>query len=231
MATIRRASVHDVPGIAPLLEEVFAGVKIDRDYCRELIAAERQSVHIATQNEQVVGVVAGFVTHAGGGVKRWEVDVLAVREPYWGRGIAGELLEATWGDADANSVKFVRGLVRVENQAAQRAFEKAGYTTSGQVYDLLIWQPAVAEVQFPARSLVHATPVETLIYRGLWLEGLESPMLSDEERQTCIAGARAQAAREGRAHTSSLIPADKPLAAEVQGSAQVMGQYQWWRKP
>lgn len=231
MANIRQASPNDIYGIAPLLEDVFEGVKIDRDYCRDLIAQEKQFVYIATEDEKVVGTVASFPTYAGGGVKRWEVDLLAVQETYWGKGIAGQLLDATWQDAAQQHVKFARGLVRVDNTNARRAFEKAGYTSSGQVYDMIIWQPHASDAEVPSRGLVHVQPVETLIYRGLWLENLDAQMLSDDERQAVIKGARAQAARENRAHTSALIPRDKPLTAAVRGDGEIMGQYQWWRKP
>jgi ribosomal protein S18 acetylase RimI-like enzyme len=230
MATIRRAMPEDIPGIAEVIQDAFS-LEIDQVYARDLLVHGSQQVTVAIENGKTVGFVAGFVTTTLGAVPRWEVDLLAVRQDYQRHQIAIHLLEATWQDAQQSHAKFARGLIQVENTASQRAFERAGYTSSGQVYDMHLWEPLDTSAEFPAREMVTAIPVDTLTYRGLWIEGLESPMVNDEKRRQYVAGARAQAAREERHHTSALIPVDKSLPSDLRTEARIVGQYQWWRKP
>lgn len=222
MATIQRAT--DAAGIAAVIKTVWG---IDAPHAQHLIENKKQLAWTAVEDEQVVGFVSSFLTSVIGGVRRWEADLLAVLPSERGKGLGQKLLEATTQDARAYRVKFSRGLVRIDNLPAQKAFEKAGYMTSGQIYNLYFWPPQESDVPVTPRSTVSILPVDTLTYRGVWIEGLDGQMVSEAERTASIVAARALAYREGRDHASALIPVDVPLPVT---DATLQGQYQWWRR-
>ena len=224
MTNMRQANPDDVQGIAAVMKNAF-NEDIDQTYCRDLLAGGEYIVRVAVAGEHIMGLVAGFLTSTSGMVRRWEVDLLAVHSDHQGNGLGTQLVEAAWTDAEAHQVKFARGLTRIENEAAKTCFARAGFTTSGAVFNMIQWQPSQFEVASPSRSLISLLPVETLTYRGVWVEGLDNVMVNDDDREKAIKAARSMAFHENRDNVSALFPVDKPLSAEV------IGQYQWWRRP
>lgn len=225
MATVQRAA--DATGIIEVIKTVWG---IDAPHAHHLIENKKQLAWTAVEHGQVVGFVSSFLTSVIGGVRRWEVDLLAVLPSAQGKGLGQKLIEATTQDARTYRVKFARGLVRTDNVPAQKTFESAGYTTSGKIYNLYVWPPQQADSPIIPRSTVSILPIDTLTYRGVWVEGLEGQLVSEAERMAGIAAARALAYREGRDHASALVPVDVHLPENAVMDASLQGQYQWWRR-
>ena len=79
---IRRATPQDVKGIATVVQDVWEQA-IDLEVCHSQIKDDTCAVWVATEGEGTSGEVAGFVsaflTIGQDEVRRWEVDLLAVR--------------------------------------------------------------------------------------------------------------------------------------------------------
>jgi hypothetical protein len=123
----------------------------------------------------------------------------------------------------------------VDNIASQRAFERVGFATDGEVYRLLLWPPKRATTTDWATTEERATTegrpyvvVDTLTYRGLWIEGLGA--MTTGEQRAVVAGARSIVAREKRLNTGAVVPADKEhlLPPDLRDEAQVQGEYYWF---
>jgi N-acetylglutamate synthase-like GNAT family acetyltransferase len=229
MVEIRRASVDDVAGIAAIIQDVWAQ-EIDLPYCHDLISAEKQHVWVAEQSGEIAGFVAGFLTTGRDNLRRWEVDLLAVRTTSQGQRLGQRLVEAITVDAETQHVDLIRGLIRVGNIASQRSFERAGYHTDEQTYKMVFWSPQKSDAKLPADEAIIAIPVDTLTYRGLWLEGLELPRITDSLRRATIIGGQALAGQEGRLSASALIPIEKILLEDLTQYATIHGHHQWWHK-
>lgn len=229
MANIQRARAEDAAGIAEVIRNVW-NTEIDVPYTQKLINNQKQLAWVAVAEEMVVGFVSSFLTTVQGGVRRWEVDLLAVNPEAQGQGLGVKLVEATTQDAKSYQVKFSRGLVRADNTYARRAFERAGYANTGQIYNLYLWQPRESEIELDSRSILTITPVDTLLYRGVWIEGLDAQFISDADRLRAVEVGRAIAAKEGRANAGALIPVGAKLPDVLMQAATLQGQYQWWRR-
>jgi len=228
MANIRYATIDDVMGIARVIWEAF-GERPDTLHCMEVLDRAKQIVWVAEEEDRIEGFVAGFLTVVQKAVRRWEIDLLAVRPDSRGKSLSVQLLEAAWQDAKNHQVNFARGLVRVENHAAQESFKRAGYATNGKIYDLVIWEPQPSTTTCPERSQISLIPVDTLTYRGVWIEGVSMPHVSTDELAQCIEAARALAAAENRQYASAIVPVEQ--TPHLLGAGTVQGRYLWWRKP
>lgn len=230
MTRIRRATPDDVPGIAAVVEDAFQST-IRQPYCCNLLAQGKYRVWVYEKGGGIAGFVSTFITTTSGGVSRWEVELLAVRSGSRGGQLGTKLILAADAESQNYQIKFARGLIRVDNIASQKAFQRAGYATSGQVFNMYLWQPETSDTVMPSRGMVVPIAVETLIYRGIWLEGLDLPFVAEADKRAAVAGARAMAARERRDNTSALVAEDYPLPDDLIADAEFHGQYQWWRKP
>ena len=225
---IRQARLGDAAAIHRILSEVWGEsllVEVFRDYVTQ---ADR-AVLLAAVDGKAEGFISAFFTSAP--VSRWEVDLLAVRPRSQGMGIGTALLESIIATAPKTSPLIARAAVRTENVRSQRAFAKAGFETDSGVRKLMLWEPAIGRPQPPANG-VTLLPVETLTYRGLWIEGLDDVSLSGEATRTTIEGARDRAAREGRLNTGSLMAEAATLGLESVGlhGAREHGQYHLWTR-
>jgi GNAT superfamily N-acetyltransferase len=216
--------------MAEVIKDALAQ-NINPEYCRAVLADGGYIARVADAGGDILGLVGGFLSTTTGMVRRWEVDLLAVRSNQQNAGLGTKLLVAAWDDAEANQVKFARGLTKIGNDAAQKCFERAGYTSSGEVFNMIQWTPAQFEARSTSRSMISLLPVETLIYQGVWVEGLDNIMVNDEDRENAVKAGRAMAANEYRDFASAVVPANKPLSANVMSDGVIVGQYQWWRKP
>lgn len=229
MIDLRRAAVSDVRGIGSVVHDVW-GQEILPDVCRAQIGDDDCELRIAERGGNVLGFISAFLTVDRDGDRRWEVDLVAVRPDQQGRGLGKRLIRRAGEDAVKQGVAVTRALIRVSNSPSQKAFERAGFATDRRVHHLLLWSPKVAEGPAPCLEDVSLSPVETLTYRGLWIERLEE--IAASKQRLVVDAARAIAARENRLNTGAVIPADKNhlLAADLCSQAELQGDYYWFIK-
>jgi hypothetical protein len=126
------------------------------------------TTHVAVDaSNQVVGFVDAFATTAANGEQRWEIDLLAVHPVCQGQKIGQRLVDAAWASCPASSA---RALVQVANMACQGALRRCGFQTDGQIFQLMVSSPQMGSV-VPVPAGAHLVEVDTLTYRGVWLEG------------------------------------------------------------
>lgn len=231
MARIRRAILDDVTGIAEVIHSVWEQDLLI-DVCRAQIQDETCSLWVAEENGAVAGFASAFLTTGPCGVRRWEIDLVAVRPGRQERGLGQRLIAAVFGDGARHDVALARALIQVDNIASQRAFEKVGFVTDGEVHRLLLWPPKRATTKDWATT--EGRPyvvVDTLTYRGLWIEGLGD--MTTGEQRAVVAGARSIVAREKRLNTGAVVPADKEhlLPPDLRDEARVQGEYYWFVRP
>jgi len=109
---------------------------------RELQARLRspqQQLLVAEAEGRIVGFVAGLHTSGLAG-PRLEADLLAVEPAWQGLGIATALLTSL--RRRPGSAAMLRGVVRPDNVASERAFARAGFRPSAATYDLFIYRIA-----------------------------------------------------------------------------------------
>ena len=231
MTRIRRAILDDVTGIAEVIRSVWEQELLIY-VCQAQIQDAACSLWVAEENGEAAGFASAFLTTGPRGVRRWEIDLVAVRPDSQGRGLGQRLIAAVFGDAARHDVAWARALIRVDNVASKRAFEKVGFVTDDEVQRLLLWPPERANME--ERATTRDCPyvvVDTLTYRGLWIEGLED--MTPDEQRAVVVGARSIVAREERLNTGAVVPADKEhlLAPDLRDEAQVQGEYYWFVKP
>jgi ribosomal-protein-alanine N-acetyltransferase len=155
---LRRFEIHrDLPQLADLIETAFAE-ELDRTGNR--IVQEMRQMARAWPLLRLVGVsspllsqlMSGYVWIEDGELvgnatlsldsrrrRLWSISNVAVRPSYRGRGIAGQLVEATLQEAIARGARWVTLEVRTDNLAAQRLYRDLGF----EVYD------SIAELRLP----------------------------------------------------------------------------------
>jgi L-amino acid N-acyltransferase YncA len=249
---VRRARLSDTEGIADVAKAVW-GQDILSDVCEAQIEGNASALWVATEEADrrhpaddpqpgtVIGFGSAFLTLGARGHRRWEVDLVAVRQDNQGQGLGTQLIGQVCEAGESHGVSLARALIRVENVASQRAFENAGFTTDGQVHKLLLWGPGRGD-DVPRKrhegkrggsiyaSDVALLPIDTLTYRGLWIEGLTS--VCTREQRLALKTARAIVAREQLDNTGALIPLEEAscLATDVREEAIVHGEYHWFVK-
>jgi ribosomal protein S18 acetylase RimI-like enzyme len=163
----------------------------------------------------VVGFVHCFPT-VGPDAKIWEVDLLAVHPAYRRMGIGTELVRRAAGSAPQDA-ELCRAFVSVHNVASSRAFARVGFGRSDSVYEIFMRRvrptdSALASPIMPeplsegvwmaslrGRGVVYKE-VYTLLYRGLWMEGI-----GGQTPEALIEAGLALAARRGLGEAGPVI--------------------------
>ncbi len=230
MIHVTHATAADMEGIAAVIRDVWQQEMLP-DVCRAQIRDNDAALWVTKEASDVVGFASGFMTTDGAGVGRWEVDLVAVRPSHQGQGLGRRLVIRMCREAEERGIPLARALISVENQASQKAFQSAGFTTDWRVQQLLVWSPKRVAPQPACPSQVLLLPVETLTYRGLWMEGLEDA--SATEQRWAVAAARSAIASEARHHTSAAVSVDRAelLAPAVRTQAKVLGEHYWFVRP
>ena len=223
MRTIRPATASDVPGIAQVCEAAFAE-QIEPEVCLCQIAAPTIDLHVAVEGNEVAGFVSAFALD-GAADNPWFVDSLAVRPQSQGRGYGRRLIESTWTTARRNGFRLSRALIRADNAPSQRCFAHCGYATDQRPHSLYIWPPQASAAKGKTDP-VRLLPVDTITYRGVWLEGLADASAKIQCR--AVQQARSYCAREGRGPSSALIADPSRLDTALLDQAEVKGEYHWW---
>lgn len=223
--------MDDVSGIAAVVYDVWA-----QDILAGVCAAQMQddacALWVAAGGNDVAGFVSAFLTVARGGARRWEVDLLAVRRASQGQRLGRKLVLAACQDAARHNASVARAAIRVENVASQKAFEYAGFETDRRSHELLLWAPKSSAAPNVCPKSVTLLPVDTLTYRGLWIEGLACAGLTAREQRGVVKAARSMVARESRLNAGAVIPKDMAhlLPSDLRNQASVQGEYYWFVK-
>lgn len=212
------------PDDAAAVAAVIAAVWPDEAPAPERIAAA--AVHadhrawVALDSGRVVGFLDGFTTRSQDGVRRWELDLIAVHPDARGRGAAYGLVSAAL--KAVADVDLIRALVRVDNTPMQRVLAQTGFAIAdGGPHVLMVADADAGAGGAEGESLLE---VFTLTYSGVWVEGVQ-----DWPR---LIAAREQAARRGLDVAGAVIPANAAAArnaAQAAGYARI-GEYDWWIK-
>jgi L-amino acid N-acyltransferase YncA len=229
MIALRKATPADVPGIGAVVRDIW-GQDILPDVCEAQTHCQACALYVAAEGDDVAGFVSAFLTVDKDGNRRWEVDLLAVRPASQGQRLGQRLVEAACEDERARNISIARAAIRVDNVASRRAFENAGFRTDEEVHRLLLWTPTHDNGPVIYGGSVTLVPVDTLTYRGLWLEGLTAWNVDVEEQRNAVQMARSIIAWEGRHNTGAMIPAvgSHRLAANLRDAAEMHGEYRWF---
>jgi len=228
MISLRSAEAADVEGIAAIVQDVWEQ-DVLRAIFRAQIEDDASALWVAAEDGQVAGFVSAFLTVAGDR-RRWEIDLIAVRLASQDQGLGTRLIRRACEAGQARTVSLTRALIRVENVPSQKAFENASFATDGRRHGLFVWPPEPGEKTHSYTGPVDLLPVDTLTYRGLWIEGLTS--VPAEEQRRAVTAARLIVATQGRLNAGAVIPADEEsrLAQDLRDQARLHGEYHWFER-
>ena len=221
--TIRRAEAADAAAVAEIAQEAF-GDSIDLDYLAKALEAGSNFVALADGRAQ--GFAGGFVTVSGAGGRRFELDLLAVAAAARGMGLGTRLVQRSVEAASAQKVDVIRALVATGNLAMQRILGAAGFQRdepARQLYARDLYEERVLPgPPKPSEPAAHLVAVDTLSYRGIWLEGQLSQAAIDE--------ALARASQTDRSRVGAVIR--RSARGEVKllraNDFSCVGDYDWW---
>lgn len=224
---IRRAATDDVQGIGAVVRDVW-GQEILPEVCQAQIEDDGSTLWVAERKNKILGFVSAFLTVDQAGERRWEMDLVAVRPTDQGKGLGQRLIGQAYQEGARHGVGVARALIQVRNLPSQRAFERAGFTTNRRDHHLLLWPPQPSDVPAPGPAGVSLLPVDTLTYRGLWIEGLTQ--VPPAEQRSALRIARGMIAHENRLNTGAVIPSDEEhlLTPDVRDQAKLHGRCHWF---
>lgn len=224
---IRSANADDAQAIHLILQETW-GESLLFDVFTDHISSPEHQVFVAVNSGEIAGFLSAFLVPIP--VPRWEIDLILVRSKRQGKGIGTSLIEEALTYGSHLGVQRAKASIRIDNYASQRAFFKAGFTTNAQVRSLFLWEPLDCESVINVPEAVHFIPVDTLTYRGLWIEGFIESQLPPKEQHKVIRAARNSILHEDRLNTGLFIPDSfkHTLAPALLTSATDFGQYHRW---
>ena len=106
----------------------------------------------AEKDLPAAGFLATFPTDSLAG-RRVEFDLLAVRSDVQGKGLAGRLMQSALAEWRSSGATPARALIRQENGASTRVFQRAGFAPAEWKGELLIGQAVAGEVSLTQDSL------------------------------------------------------------------------------
>jgi len=139
--SIRRfaGTLADAEGLLAVERATWGECPFTPEEVQARLQRPEQRAWVAEAGGQIVGFVCGLRTsHLAGPLM--EADLLAVHPAWQRQGIATALLRALRRDAQSAGTIGLRGAVRPENSASERAFARAGFTPSVSLYDLFIYR-------------------------------------------------------------------------------------------
>ncbi len=225
---IRLACPDDAEAIHRILQETW-GESLLFDVFADHISSPAHQVFVAVAADEVVGFLSAFLV--SGSVPRWEIDLIIVCPASQGKGIGTSLIQEALTYSSHLEVRSVEASIRIDNYASQRAFAKVGFTMDAQVRSLLLWNPLAFRFVENIPETVYFIPVDTLTYRGLWIEGFIEPHLSQQAQHDVIRIAQSRIFDEDRLNTGMFIPTNLKdiIAPNLLTTATNHGQYHRWQ--
>lgn len=170
MIEIRQATAWDTAAIADIKRATWTE---ETTSPLQIAIALSQATHfaaIASIDKTPVGYISCFQTQSDSGVKRWEIDEIAVLTSHRRKGIAQQLIFHGLDAGKRRGASTVRALIRVDNIPSQRAFAAHGLETDLKAYNLFIHEePLETDQKLPDE--LYPVEVYTMSYHGYWLEG------------------------------------------------------------
>ena len=230
MSDIRLARPGDAEAIHLILQETWSESLLFDVFIDHISSPEHQ-VFVAVDSGEIAGFLSAFLVSSP--VPRWEIDLIVVRATSRGKGIGTALIEEALTYGSNLGVSWAKASIRVDNYPSQGAFSKAGFVTDAQVRNLFLWDPLACESATNVPEIVHLIPVDTLTYRGLWIEGFIEPHLSLKEQHDVIRVAQSRIFHENRLNTGLFIPDSfkQTIAPDLLSVATDFGQYHRWEYP
>lgn len=218
MMEFRLAAIADTADIARLIFQTWNTPAHD-DQIIDILSRPDAPVWIATSDAGFAGFCAGFMTSSHAGTPRWEVDLLAVTPESRGQGIGRNLVARSVESGRERGAALCRGLIAVDNGTSARCFEVNGFRADA-ICNLWIGPPAAHQLpSSPYPDRVHLIPVETLTYRGIWVEGRYDTQ--------ALAAAQQMALSEGRNTVGAVIPDGMGHDGSHLQFAHI-DTYKWW---
>ena len=227
MLDIRLARPDDAQAIHLILQETW-GESLLFDVFTYHISSPEHQVFVAMDSGKVAGFLSAFLVPIP--VPRWEIDLILVRSTRRGKGIGTSLIEKALTYGSNLGARWAKASIRIDNYASQRAFSKSGFTTNVQVRSLFLWGPLACKSATHVPDTVHFIPVNTLTYRGLWIEGFIEPQLPLKAQRDVIRAAQNCIFHEDRLNTGLFMPDSfkHTLAPDLLTTATDFGQYHRW---
>ncbi len=228
MSSIRLAHPDDAQAIHLILQETW-GESLLFDVFMDHISSPDHQVFVAVDGGEVAGFLSAFLVCVA--TSQWEIDLIIVRSTSQGKGIGTALIQEALAYGSKLGVSWAKASIRVDNYASQGAFSKVGFTTDSQVRSLFLWGPSVCESTPDVPETVRLTPVNTLTYRGLWIEGFIELQLPSKVQHDVIRTAQNRIFYENRLNTGMFIPEShiQNIAPDLLISATDFGQYHRWQ--
>ena len=167
---IRRATIHDIDAIGEIIKLAFND-SVDAERVKQLLTLSHNYVYVAVKSDIVVGFVENFLTVSHDYQIRLELDLLAVHPDARGQGIGKKLIEASIDLASQLNVVCIRALIATGNEVMQKACKRMTLTPSHNEFGLFVKSPQQVLYPIIETPNAHLIQVETLTYKGIWLEG------------------------------------------------------------
>ena len=228
MSDIRLAHPGDAEAIHLILQETW-GESLLFDVFTDHISSPEHQVFVAVDGGKIAGFLSAFLVPST--TPRWEIDLIIVRSTSRGKGIGTSLIEEALTYGSHPGVQWAKASIRIDNYASQRAFSKMCFTRNAQVSNLFVWGPLASESAIHVPETVHFIPVDTLTYRGLWIEGFSESQLSAKEQHNVIRAARNSIFYENRISTGVFISDSlkQVIAPDLLTAVIDLGQYHRWQ--
>ena len=227
MSDIRLARPDDAQAIHLILQEAWGESLLSDVFINHISSPEHQ-VFVAVDGDEIAGFLSAFLVPKP--TPRWEIDLIIVRSTSREKGIGASLIEEALTYGSHLGARWAKASIRIDNYASQHTFSKVGFATDAQVRSLFLWDPLACQSATNVLETVHLIPVDTLTYRGLWIEGFIEPQLSSKEQHNVIRAARNCILHENRLNTGLFMPDSfkHTAAPDLLTSATNFGQYHWW---
>ena len=227
MSNVRFARPDDAEAIHRILQETWGELLLFDVFVDHISSPEHQ-VFVAVDAGEIAGFLSALIVSSA--TPRWEIDLVAVRPTSQGKGIGTSLIQEALTYGSNLGAYWAKASIRVDNHASQRAFSKTDFTTDAQVLSLLLWNPLACEFATNVMEDVRFIPINTLTYRGLWVEGFVESQLSVKEQYKVLRAAQSHIFHENRKNTSMFIPDSlkQTIAPDLLASATDYGQFHHW---
>ncbi len=188
-ARIRPATPADAAAIARIAAEAL-GEDLDPASPRVRSILESGINFVAVVDERAAGFAHNFTTRDSVGRRRLELDLLAVDRAARGLGGGSALVARSIVAARRSGASCLRALVAADNVAMRALCQRAGLAIAGGRQWLFACHPLEIELEPGPSSAARCIEVDTLAYRGVWLEGALSPgAILEARRRAMLAGA------------------------------------------